>query len=514
MVSRYTSLLYLNPELPAFSNVRTIEAAERDWQVYGQLPHAFTPLPFGFDARVYLAAQADVSTLNGTIRAAMMAEGLSEGALQRRGTYVGTVMEPVDYMGLNAFALPVTSPLSFSACNLRPGDDVRLLRERGDPLHGRVVAVSDRGFTLETQTPYSLDPSQKYTLFGIKIWDPERQARVAWSRSSSPTTNVDSLPDGSFSKDVYQAVYPETRALSFADAYLDYRARWNRGREYRIAQGADIFNLRAPYSSNLLTPTRVPNLAIDGAFIAAGGALSAFPPASLQPPGPAVDLCSNLTVTHVNAALRSGITMAACNVIVTPSSVTVGPSGQTFSVDSGSSEVRVVGSNLIVNAGGLQLCGGVVQVAPSNVNVQTPLRVSERLDVGGAEAPPGLDAAVTVTGNVFTTGMVITQSDVRVKCQLLAIDDALGRLRGLRGYTYASKNDPGGRRHTGLLAQDVLRVLPEAVYGDPDTSSSIAYGNLAGLFVSAINTLADRVKQLEARINSHGTGVLDRQTLE
>jgi hypothetical protein len=361
-------------------------------------------------------------------------------------------------------------------------------------MHGRVVAVTDRTFTLSNPV-YGFDPSHQYTLFGIKIWNPERQARVSWARNSvngaDPPTSGNDVPDATFDKDMYHVVYPDTRVMGFADTYLDYRTRWNRNREYRVTHGRDIVNMRDPNLSNLMAIKRTPTLIVDGTLEAAGGALYAAV-------DPIVSMCSNLTVTPTAASLISGITLAASNVIVTPCNVTLGPS--TLVIDSSLNTARIIGSTVVADAGGVTMCEGALQVAGSNVVVGKPLQVSDSLSVCGGVAPIGIDAAVAVDGNVFTTGIVITQSDARAKCELRSIDAALDRVRELQGYTYASAKDPQGRRHTGLLAQDVARVMPEAVYGNPDTGSSVAYGNLAGLFVEAINNLADRVNDIEKKL--------------
>jgi hypothetical protein len=46
-------------------------------------------------------------------------------------------------------------------------------------------------------------------------------------------------------------------------------------------------------------------------------------------------------------------------------------------------------------------------------------------------------------------------------------------------------------RQTGLIAQDVQKVLPEAVIGDDILS--VAYGNMVGLLVEAIKELREIV---------------------
>ena len=58
-------------------------------------------------------------------------------------------------------------------------------------------------------------------------------------------------------------------------------------------------------------------------------------------------------------------------------------------------------------------------------------------------------------------------------------------------------NDNSGIRHTGLIAQEVKEVMPEAVYEDNDGFLNIAYGNLMGLMVEAIKELRRELKTNE-----------------
>ena len=67
-----------------------------------------------------------------------------------------------------------------------------------------------------------------------------------------------------------------------------------------------------------------------------------------------------------------------------------------------------------------------------------------------------------------------------------------------------------GKRLTGLIAQDLEKVLPEAVYtsktigdeiNDEESEEHLAirYGNTVGLLVEAIKELEARVKELEGK---------------
>jgi hypothetical protein len=49
------------------------------------------------------------------------------------------------------------------------------------------------------------------------------------------------------------------------------------------------------------------------------------------------------------------------------------------------------------------------------------------------------------------------------------------------------------KRSTGLIAQEVKEVLPEAVHGSEETHYSLAYGNVIGLIVEAIKELKEKI---------------------
>ena len=109
------------------------------------------------------------------------------------------------------------------------------------------------------------------------------------------------------------------------------------------------------------------------------------------------------------------------------------------------------------------------------------------------------DKTVYTGGAFLAGGNVTAYSDIRRKKDLLKIDNALDKVEQLTGYTYTNKND--NKRYTGLIAQDVQKVLPEAVATESDGHLSLAYGNMAGLFVEAIKELTRKNEILEARLN-------------
>ena len=102
-------------------------------------------------------------------------------------------------------------------------------------------------------------------------------------------------------------------------------------------------------------------------------------------------------------------------------------------------------------------------------------------------------------GNFVAQGNVTAYSDRRLKKDITPITDALSKVEQLTGYTYERTDT--GERQTGLIAQDVQAVLPEAVHTDPDGTLSLAYGNMVGLLVEAIKELKAEVADLKMQLS-------------
>ncbi len=121
---------------------------------------------------------------------------------------------------------------------------------------------------------------------------------------------------------------------------------------------------------------------------------------------------------------------------------------------------------------------------------------SVQINNGLNPAPGGNGYKLSVDGNIYATGDIISSSDARFKSNLTVISSALDRVRQLTGYTYDRIHGVDVRRDAGLLAQDVLEVLPEAVHADKSGALSVAYGNIIALIVQSIKELDEKVNDL------------------
>ncbi|PNH12554.1 Long tail fiber protein p37 [Tetrabaena socialis] len=101
---------------------------------------------------------------------------------------------------------------------------------------------------------------------------------------------------------------------------------------------------------------------------------------------------------------------------------------------------------------------------------------------------------LAVNGQIFASDDITAFSDRRVKTDLRVIPDALNKVCQLNGYTFARSDHPDPvKRFAGVVAQEIFDVLPEVVHVDPQGLMSVAYGNLAGLFIEAIKDLKNLV---------------------
>lgn len=154
----------------------------------------------------------------------------------------------------------------------------------------------------------------------------------------------------------------------------------------------------------------------------------------------------------------------------------------------------------LVNASGDEGMAGMAFHCQGYYAVKLGLRHDGIFGLGGWSAAPWRWHVDARNGNMTAAGNVTGMSDIRLKTNIHRIDNALGKVKQLGGYTY-NRLDMNCRQ-TGLIAQEVLGVLPEAVIetADDDKTLSVAYGNLAGLFVEAIKELSAQVDFLSHRV--------------
>ena len=84
----------------------------------------------------------------------------------------------------------------------------------------------------------------------------------------------------------------------------------------------------------------------------------------------------------------------------------------------------------------------------------------------------------------------IIPSDRRFKTDVTHIPNALEKVKQISGCTYMINDKPS----VGVIAQEVLKILPETVHTGDDGYYAVSYHGLIGLLIEAVKELSEKVK--------------------
>jgi hypothetical protein len=110
-------------------------------------------------------------------------------------------------------------------------------------------------------------------------------------------------------------------------------------------------------------------------------------------------------------------------------------------------------------------------------------------------------------GNLTASGNVTAYSDIKLKKDIVTIENALDKINAMRGVYYTEIETD--RARTGVIAQEVEKVLPEVVLeiedynpetGEKDTTKAVDYGNMVGLLIEAIKEQQAQIDELKAKL--------------
>jgi hypothetical protein len=113
----------------------------------------------------------------------------------------------------------------------------------------------------------------------------------------------------------------------------------------------------------------------------------------------------------------------------------------------------------------------------------------------GSTAPAYL---LDVSGTIRATGDVIAYSDARVKENIVTLENSLELVQKLRGVSYNKIGE--SEKKIGVIAQEVLEVLPEVVQQDSEGTYSVAYGNITAVLIEAIKQQQLQIDELKLEI--------------
>ena len=150
---------------------------------------------------------------------------------------------------------------------------------------------------------------------------------------------------------------------------------------------------------------------------------------------------------------------------------------------SGDNEIDTSTGNLTIDSAG------------GTTTVDDDLVVSGALTVNGT---------TTINGDLRVTGDITAfyTSDQRLKDNITPIDDPLAKVLSISGNTYIWNEKSGKEGNdVGVIAQEILEVLPEAVATRDNGYLAVDYHKIVPLLVEAIKELSQKVSDLEDKLN-------------
>ncbi|HXH29468.1 MAG TPA: tail fiber domain-containing protein [Bacteriovoracaceae bacterium] len=110
---------------------------------------------------------------------------------------------------------------------------------------------------------------------------------------------------------------------------------------------------------------------------------------------------------------------------------------------------------------------------------------------------------INASGSVRSAGSALT-SDIRLKENLIPVQDSLKRLSELKAYNYYWKDKKkfGDKKQLGLVAQEVEKVFPEAVMKGNDGFLAVSYANLVAPLIESVKELYGQSLALYVRVTA------------
>ncbi len=270
----------------------------------------------------------------------------------------------------------------------------------------------------------------------------------------------------------------------------------------RFAGDADTGFYSVANTSVSLAIAGVNELTVSGGLSAFGGKVSCsssgLSVASWTTSGCALQVTTGTTTDNSSAASATVASRVAASIstptfAATNTGITVTNAATLYIAGAPAAGTNTTITNsyaLWIDAGEVRL-DGVVNATANQAATSTT--------TGSIQVTGGIG----LTGALYAGGEVTAFSDRRVKGDFQVITDAVAKVEKVSGYTYVRTDLPeeNGKRHAGVIAQEIEEILPEVVTTDPETGmKGVAYGNMVALLIEATKEMSAQIKQLQAEI--------------
>ena len=192
----------------------------------------------------------------------------------------------------------------------------------------------------------------------------------------------------------------------------------------------------------------------------------------------------NSTVTANAGVIVDNITIDGTEIDLSSGDLTVDVAGDIV--------LDADGGDVIFKDAGTEI--GRITNSSSDLVINSAVSDKDMIFKGndGGSTITALTLDMSAAGAATFNNDVTAFSDERLKDNIETIEDALTKVKNMRGVTFTRD----GRQGTGVIAQEIQKVMPEVVH-DKGEYMSVAYGNLVGVLIEAVKELKAEIEELK-----------------
>jgi hypothetical protein len=118
----------------------------------------------------------------------------------------------------------------------------------------------------------------------------------------------------------------------------------------------------------------------------------------------------------------------------------------------------------------------------------------------GIDTCPIAPHVLTVAGSAFSTEGWLTLSDKKIKTNIRNIEDPLSLMQKINGVSFSWKNRNQHKKHYGVIAQEIEKILPSLVQTNEHGEKSVNFSEFIPILIEAFKEQQKQIQNLEQQL--------------
>ena len=154
--------------------------------------------------------------------------------------------------------------------------------------------------------------------------------------------------------------------------------------------------------------------------------------------------------------------------------------------------------NIVLNVYGKSLFKNSINFDNTNNSEPTIFKNINKINIvqiGNNDDRPNIDGyQLNVNGNIGVTGNIYTNSDLRLKNNILTVNNALEKIIKCRGVNFNYLNED--KINIGVIAQEIEKIIPEVVETQKNGFKTVNYLSIIGVLIESIKELNNKIDNI------------------